>query len=197
MLPLGDRAPSVDGIALFAEGGGRPGITFASDCPTLRMWNDVLVFPAHFVSFCSLLTRNSNRHMFYDDLSYPGAKNTPAKDVTLSRATLYEIVMIKSTPAGTFADRLRASREARDLSQSELARLTGLQPSAIAHFEAERRKPSFDNIRTLATALKVTTDYLLGSDGKSATAFRDEHKLSKSDRDRIQDIINLMVKDKK
>ncbi|NOT41809.1 MAG: helix-turn-helix transcriptional regulator [Alphaproteobacteria bacterium] len=105
--------------------------------------------------------------------------------------------MTKSTLAGKFADRLRSSREERELSQSDLARLTGLQPSAIAHFEAERRKPSFDNIRVLAAALKVTTDYLLGSEGKSAMAFKDEHKLSKTDRDRIQDIINVMVKDKK
>jgi transcriptional regulator with XRE-family HTH domain len=32
-----------------------------------------------------------------------------------------------------------------------------------AHFEAGRRKPSFDNVRALAKALKVSADYLLGT----------------------------------
>lgn len=61
-----------------------------------------------------------------------------------------------------FARRLRAAREKRDLSQEELATRTGLQPSAISHFETGSRKPSFDNLRRLADALDVTTDYLLG-----------------------------------
>jgi transcriptional regulator with XRE-family HTH domain len=37
-----------------------------------------------------------------------------------------------------------------------------LQPSAISHFETGSRKPSFDNLRRLADALSVTTDYLIG-----------------------------------
>ena len=36
------------------------------------------------------------------------------------------------------------------------------QASAISHFETGTRKPSFDNLRRLADALDVTTDYLLG-----------------------------------
>lgn len=61
-----------------------------------------------------------------------------------------------------FPERLRAARELRQLSQSELAERAGLQPSAISHFEGGRRAPSFDNIKRLADALTVTTDYLLG-----------------------------------
>ena len=75
-----------------------------------------------------------------------------------------------------------------------MARLTDMQPSAIAHFEADRRKPSFDNIRALAQALKVTADYLLGSTTQTATAFRDESKLSDQDRHHIQGIIDMMLK---
>ena len=37
-----------------------------------------------------------------------------------------------------------------------------MQPSAISHFETGTRKPSFDNLRRLADALSVTTDYLIG-----------------------------------
>jgi transcriptional regulator with XRE-family HTH domain len=96
----------------------------------------------------------------------------------------------------SFADRLREMREKRELSQSELARDAGMQPSAIAHFEAGRRKPSFDNVRALARALKVSGDYLLGTQA-ATTAFRDEDKLSKNDRVFIQNLIDTMIKDKK
>ena len=71
--------------------------------------------------------------------------------------------MKKSTrPTEIFSFRLRAAREKRDLSQGDLAKRAGLQPSAVSHFETGSRKPSFDNLRRLADALKVSTDYLLG-----------------------------------
>lgn len=71
--------------------------------------------------------------------------------------------MPESTPpTEIFPERLRAGRELRDLSQGELARRAGLQASAISHFETGTRKPSFDNLKRLADALNVTTDYLLG-----------------------------------
>jgi transcriptional regulator with XRE-family HTH domain len=100
-----------------------------------------------------------------------------------------------STPPGDFASRLRKTRENRELSQSQLAQRAGMQPSAIAHFEAGRRKPSFDNVRALAKSLDVTADYLLGMKA-ATTAFRNEEKLSTSDRLFIQNIIDATIKDK-
>lgn len=61
-----------------------------------------------------------------------------------------------------FSERLRASRERKRLSQTDLAKRTNLQPSAISHFENNRRSPSFANLKRLANALEVTVDYLLG-----------------------------------
>lgn len=61
-----------------------------------------------------------------------------------------------------FTSRLREARAARKLSQSELALRANLQPAAISLFETGARKPSFDNLKRLADALRVTTDYLLG-----------------------------------
>ena len=104
--------------------------------------------------------------------------------------------MAESSAPKDFASRLRKTRETRELSQSELAREAGMQPSAIAHFEAGRRKPSFDNVRALAKALKVSADYLLVAQA-ATTAFRDEDKLSAKDRLFIQNIIDTMIKDKK
>ncbi len=71
--------------------------------------------------------------------------------------------MRKSTQlTDIFKERLRTAREFRELSQSELADRAHLQASAISHFETGTRKPSFDNLKRLADALRVTTDYLLG-----------------------------------
>ncbi len=56
---------------------------------------------------------------------------------------------------------LKNCRQEKNLNQTELAQKTSLQPSAISHFEAGSRKPSFDNLIKLADALEVTTDYLL------------------------------------
>jgi len=67
-----------------------------------------------------------------------------------------------SRPTDVFPERLRTAREKRGLTQAELAKRAGLQDSAISHFENGARKPSFDNLRRLADALDVTTDYLLG-----------------------------------
>lgn len=61
-----------------------------------------------------------------------------------------------------FNDRLRKARDARGMSQLDLANKTGLQPAAISHFETGQRSPSFDNLRKLADALSLSVDYLLG-----------------------------------
>src|SRR5258708_39654925 len=61
-----------------------------------------------------------------------------------------------------FSQRLKAARELRKMSQGDLAAKSGLQPSAVSHFETGNRSPSSDNLKRLADALNVTTDYLLG-----------------------------------
>lgn len=96
-----------------------------------------------------------------------------------------------------FGERLIAAREARRLTQTELAQRAGLQPAAIGHFERDRRKPSFANVRALAKALNVSSDYLLGRSPDmegATTAFRGEEQLSDADREHIQMMIDLMTK---
>jgi len=67
-----------------------------------------------------------------------------------------------TSPSELFPQRLRAARDLREINQGELAQRASLQPSAVSHFETGARKPSFDNLKKLADALNVTTDYLLG-----------------------------------
>lgn len=78
---------------------------------------------------------------------------------------------MSTKPSEIFKERLRAGREFRELSQGELAKRAGLQASAVSHFETGTRKPSFDNLKRLADALRITTDYLLGrTNGMEASA---------------------------
>lgn len=98
-----------------------------------------------------------------------------------------------------FPARLKAARELRQLSQGALAEKAKLPPSSISHFEANKRKPSFDNLRKLASVLGVTTDYLLGRVESPEPApeaevmFRDVQKLSDRDRELASDFIKMLV----
>ncbi len=97
---------------------------------------------------------------------------------------------------GIFSIRLKEARELRGLNQTELAKISSLQPAAIGHFESNRRKPSFANIRTLSKALNVSADYLLGRAASiegATTAFRGEDKLTSADREAIQMMIDTFA----
>ena len=61
-----------------------------------------------------------------------------------------------------FAKRLKELRTEKNLSQMQLAKLTGLSAGAIGFWETEQRIPNALAIITLANYFNVTTDYLLG-----------------------------------
>ena len=104
-----------------------------------------------------------------------------------------------TTPSNVFPERLRAAREMREMSQGQLAGCTKLQPSAVSHFETGSRKPSFDNLKRLADALDVTTDYLLGrvADPAGLAGAERIHRhlgqLTGSDRQTAEDMIELLA----
>jgi transcriptional regulator with XRE-family HTH domain len=107
-------------------------------------------------------------------------------------------------PSDVFPERLRQARELRQLSQAELAARARLQPSAVSHFETGTRRPSFDNLRRIADALEVSTDYLIGrSDSLSGSAgadvlYRDIERLSTQDRDFAATVVaQLAARNKK
>jgi transcriptional regulator with XRE-family HTH domain len=102
--------------------------------------------------------------------------------------------------AKTFADRLRAARELRELSQAQLAEKAKLPVTSISHFEGDSRKPSFDNLRNLAVALEVSTDYLLGLEDSPQKAVADDplyrhgHNLTGRDREIAQQMMEFLSK---
>ena len=100
-----------------------------------------------------------------------------------------------------FSARLQAMRILRGLSQSELAEKAGLQPSAISHFENQRRSPSFDNLKALSNALDVSTDYLLGrvenprlTGGIADQLFRHAEKMSEQDLGTLTSFAEMLAK---
>ena len=100
-----------------------------------------------------------------------------------------------------FKERLKSARSLRGMNQAELAAKAGLPAASVSHFESGPRKPSFDNLKALASALDVTTDYLLGrSDEPNASAetvgrlHRDLSKLTEQDLKLATDFVDLLVK---
>jgi len=65
------------------------------------------------------------------------------------------------TPEEAFAANLRRLRSARELSQEELARRTGLHASEISRLERGAREPRLGTIVKLARGLDVSTERLV------------------------------------
>lgn len=58
--------------------------------------------------------------------------------------------------------RLQIRRAQLNITQLELAELSGLSQSQISRYEQEANEPTADALIALARALDVSTDYLLG-----------------------------------
>jgi transcriptional regulator with XRE-family HTH domain len=61
-----------------------------------------------------------------------------------------------------FNVRLKQLRQKHKLTQSELADILGLKPTAISNYESKRNEPSFDKLIALSKHFDVSCDYLLG-----------------------------------
>ncbi len=66
-----------------------------------------------------------------------------------------------------YGEELKYQREIRNLSQSDLARATGLKQQMISHWEANKGSPSIEAIVTLADYYDLSIDELIGREKKS------------------------------
>ena len=64
----------------------------------------------------------------------------------------------------TFGERLRCLREEREprLTQTQLARETGISQRKISYLERDELEPSLEELRQLCLYYQVSADYLLG-----------------------------------
>ncbi len=101
--------------------------------------------------------------------------------------------------------RIKRRRSKLGMTQTQLAKAAKLTPAAISQFESGARKPAFDTLSSLADALKVTTDYLLGkkehgyddllADPRVSVMFRGIMELSEKDKDSMLEFYQFL-KDK-
>lgn len=61
-----------------------------------------------------------------------------------------------------FAERLKELRIEENLTQTELAKRTGLTQTAIGKWEQNKRTPSVEALYILCQFFKVSADYLIG-----------------------------------
>lgn len=61
-----------------------------------------------------------------------------------------------------FSVRLKQLRQKHRLTQSELADILDLKPTAISNYESQRNEPSFQKLIALSHYFDVSCDYLLG-----------------------------------
>jgi transcriptional regulator with XRE-family HTH domain len=76
----------------------------------------------------------------------------------------------------SFAERLRALRKQKNLSQTELGKLADLHYTHIGRFERGTSRPSGDTLHRLADALGVSSDYLLEGTTDDAAKARFEDR---------------------
>jgi transcriptional regulator with XRE-family HTH domain len=72
-------------------------------------------------------------------------------------------------------DRLRLVREAKHLTQRELAQLCGFSEYQVSNFERGIHEPALPTFEKIAQQLEVSTDYLLGFSHEPNGIFALEH----------------------
>lgn len=91
----------------------------------------------------------------------------------------------------TFGKKLRDCREAKNLSQKDLAKILNTSYSVIGKYERDEMTPSIEAAKKIAKILDTTVGYLLG-EAKHDNLLKDPNMFK-----RIEDIENLPEEDKK
>lgn len=83
------------------------------------------------------------------------------------------------------SERIKQVRTEQNITQEELAKMTGLSRVSIGNYERGDRSPNAESINKLALALNVSTDYLLGKSKSKLDWSLQNAKLPK----RMKDIV--------
>jgi transcriptional regulator with XRE-family HTH domain len=111
--------------------------------------------------------------------------------------------MPKDDSGALIGQRIRQARERLGYNQAKLAQEAEITPAAISQIEGGDRTPSTPILRKLASVLRVSTDFLLGTtndielkdilqDDKVQKFFRGFQNLSPNDQEFIQKQVDLL-----
>jgi transcriptional regulator with XRE-family HTH domain len=102
-----------------------------------------------------------------------------------------------------FGNRVAQLRKERDLSRDELGEKVGTSGAIVGRYERGDMKPSIEIAAKIAEALDVSLDFLMGlsselvKDKKMVNRLEDIKKLPDTERNKIFDYIDLVIRDVK
>jgi len=67
-----------------------------------------------------------------------------------------------------FRDKLRTTRESRNITQIDMAGRLGIAVTTYRNYENTSREPNYDILVNISKILGVTVDYLLGNENKNS-----------------------------
>ena len=94
-------------------------------------------------------------------------------------------------------------RKQKNLSQGDLADMSGVSREMISKYERNEALPSLDAAKKLADALEVSLDYLVGEginskfDKKTLKRLQDIEKLDQDTKDKMYFFIDTVLRDTK
>ena len=103
----------------------------------------------------------------------------------------------------TIAERIRLYRQQKNLSQAELAQLSGVNNKSLSRYELDTSIPPADALKAIADALGVSTDALLSDDviaikdKELLKRFQDIQEMESDDKTMILKFLDLAIRDAK
>lgn len=90
------------------------------------------------------------------------------------------------------SEKIKELRIKKGLTQAQLAQLLGCSSSVISAYELGTKKPSYENLTTLARIFNVSTDYLLGVENRKDPL--DTSSLTNEEIQVLRQLINVLRK---
>lgn len=99
-------------------------------------------------------------------------------------------------------DKITKLKKSKQLSQVELAKITGISRDAISKYERNEVIPSVDYAKRIADALGISLDYLVSDkeledvlDNNSVKRIQAIQKLPDTEKDKIYSVIDAFLRD--
>ncbi|MBK8152557.1 MAG: helix-turn-helix transcriptional regulator [Saprospiraceae bacterium] len=104
--------------------------------------------------------------------------------------------------SSTFGKRLSEVRKTKKLSQDELAKMLDVHGAVIGRYERDEVKPSIEVAASIADALEVSLDYLVGNtdlllEKNILKRITDIQRLTKDDRNTVFALLDAFLRDTK